>query len=376
VVGRGSWFRGVWGDGPARSARERTRPKMPSRPQPLGHTWRDSATRDGRLAVDLFHHRGSTTGSATPRSRAAGRVQLDYPGRVGAATARAGVARQRLVPGMVDLQSTSSAAGRGCRVRDTARLGGKVECNSTIPGGWERRRLGPAWRDSDSSPGWSTCSRPLRHRGGAAGAGTLRAWAAGRVQLDYPGRVGATGGRAGAARQRHASPGWSTCSRPLRHRGGAAGAGTPRSLGRRVECNSTIPGGWGRRRLGPAWRGSDSSPGWSTCSRPLRHRGGAAGSGTLRAWAVRSSATRPSRAVGRRRLGPAWRGSDSSPGWSTCSRPLHGITPGSASLQPRRRVECNSTIPGRPREVMRDKPTAGATRSGLFICAAQTENAG
>jgi hypothetical protein len=67
----------------------------------------------------------------------------------------------------------------------------------------------------------------------------------GRVQLDYPGRVGATGGRAGAARQRHASPGWSTCSRPLRHRGGAAGSKALRAWAVKSSATRLSRGGFG-----------------------------------------------------------------------------------------------------------------------------------
>jgi hypothetical protein len=83
----------------------------------------------------------------------------------------------------------------------------------------------------------------------------------------------------------------------------------------------------------PAMRAGQrhASPGWSTCSRPLRHRDGAAGSKTLRAWAAKSSATRLSRG-GRSRVHLDYPGQGSG-------------TVGAASWTSRSSLECERSGP-------------------------------
>jgi hypothetical protein len=285
--------------------------------------WRDSATppRDSRLAVDLFHRHGITPGPAKPQPRAAGRVQLDHPGR--GATSPRPAWRDSATPPRdsrlaVDLFHRHGITPGPAKPQPRR----QVECNSTIPGG-ERRALGrrgataprlPGIVDLQSTSSSVTASLPAPpHRN-----------LGGRSSATRPSRAGSDERSAGVARQRH-TPRDSRLAVDLFHRHGITpGSATPqpRAAGR-VQLDHPGRGATSPR---PAWRDSATPP------------------GIVDLQSTSSTVTASLPAPPHRNLG--------------------------------RRVECNSTIPGRPREVMRDKPTAGATRSGLFICAAQTENAG
>jgi hypothetical protein len=222
----------------------------------------------------LLCHRGMTGGFDAPRSSAAGSSATRHPGGARGRACGGGRADawrdSASTPGWSTCSRLVVPSRHDWRIRCTAIVGGGVECNSTIPGGARRRRSGAGPR------------------------GSRRLADGGRVQLDYPRGDECSGRRGGTAPQPR---GGRLAVDLLCHRGMTGGFDAPRSSA--AGSSATRPSRGRDERAGRPGGDSASTRGGRLAVDLLCHRGMTGGSGAPRLSAAGSSATRPSRGGGR-----------------------------------------------------------------------------